>query len=374
MNEAVHRARWRLILGEDLGLGSCLSAADQRRDRMLQFLYGREGKGRNTGNPTDAPRGADLSDSVLSVPDWINQIHELFPQRTIERLEKDAIERYKIDEVVTNPEVLARAEPNQTLLEAVLRTKHLMNQEVLAVARQLVRRVVAQLMEKLAVTVRQPFTGPRVRRRSFVKVAKNFDWRTTIRRNLANWDRDRQKLGLQTPYFLTRTRRRVDRWQFIIVVDQSGSMVSSVIHSAITASIFRTLPSIRTHLIAFDTNVIDLTADCEDPVETLMKVQLGGGTDIGRAMEYASSLVENPRRTIIVLITDFFEGAPLQNLLRVTQRLKEGGAHLLGLAALDNQAEPAYDRETAKRLVELGMHVAAMTPGGLANWVAEKIN
>jgi predicted metal-dependent peptidase len=374
MNDAARRARWRLILGEDLGLNSCLSAADQRRDRMLQFLYGREGEGKNSGNPLDTPRGADLSDSVLSVPDWINQIHELFPKRTIERLEKDAIERYKIDEVVTNPEVLARAEPNQTLLEAVLRTKHLMNQEVLAVARQLVRRVVAQLMEKLAVTVRQPFTGPRVRRRSFAKVAKNFDWRTTVRRNLANWDRSRQQLGLQTPYFLTRTRRRVDRWQLIIAVDQSGSMVSSVIHSAITASIFRTLPSIRTHLIAFDTNVIDLTADCEDPVETLMKVQLGGGTDIGRAMEYASSLVENPRRTIIVLITDFFEGAPLQNLLRVTQRLKESGAHLLGLAALDNQAEPAYDRETAKRLVELGMHVGAMTPGELANWVAEKIN
>jgi predicted metal-dependent peptidase len=374
MNDAVRRARWRLILGEDLGLNCSLSAADQRRDQMLQFLYGRQGKGRNSEGPLDTARGADLSESVLSVPEWINQIHELFPKRTIERLEKDAIERYKIDEVVTNPEVLARAEPNQTLLEAVLRTKHLMNQEVLAVARQLVRRVVEQLMEKLSVAVRQPFTGPRVRRRSFIKVAKNFDWRTTVRRNLTHWDRDRQKLGLQTPYFLTRTRRRVDRWQFIIVVDQSGSMVSSVIHSAITASIFRTLPSIRTHLIAFDTNVIDLSNECEDPVETLMKVQLGGGTDIGRAMEYAASLVENPRRTIIVLITDFFEGGPIQHLLRVTQRLKEGGAHLLGLAALDSQAEPAYDRETAKRLVELGMHVGAMTPGELANWVAEKIN
>ena len=125
--------------------------------------------------------------------------------------------------------------------------------------------------------------------------------------------------------------------------------------------------------LGFDTSVIDLTSDCEDPVETLMKVQLGGGTDIGQAMTYAASLVENPRRTIIVLITDFFEGGPIHNLLRVTQKLKESGVHLLGLAALDDKAEPAYDRETAKRLVDLGMHVGAMTPGELANWVAEKI-
>jgi predicted metal-dependent peptidase len=370
-SDAERRTRWRLVLGEDHGLGASLSDLEQKRDRMLEFLYGREGAGRNSGN--DGARGADLSNSVLNVPEWINQIQELFPKRTIERLEKDAIERYKLDEVVTNPEVLARAEPNQTLLEAVLRTKHLMNQEVLAVARQLVRRVVAQLMEKLAVTVRQPFVGPRVRRRSHLKVAKNFDWRTTVRRNLANWDPDRRKLGLQTPYFLTRTRRRVDRWQFMIVVDQSGSMVSSVIHSAVTASIFRSLPSIKTHLIAFDTNVIDLTSDCEDPVETLMKVQLGGGTDIGQAMAYASTLVENPRKTILVLITDFCEGAPIANLFRVTKQLKESGVHLLGLAALDSKAEPAYDRGTAQRMVELGMHVAAMTPGELANWVAEKI-
>jgi Mg-chelatase subunit ChlD len=104
-----------------------------------------------------------------------------------------------------------------------------------------------------------------------------------------------------------------------------------------------------------------------------MKVQLGGGTDIGQAMTYAASLVENPRRTIILLITDFFEGAPIYNLLRVTQKLKESGVYLLGLAALDDKAEPSYDRETARRLVDLGMHVGAMTPGELANWLAEKI-
>jgi Mg-chelatase subunit ChlD len=372
MSDATRRARWRLVLGEDQGLCCSLSEIEQRRDQMLEFLYGRETCNRNSGGAPETRKGGQ-EDSVLSVPDWINGIHELFPKRTIERLEKDALERYKIDEIVTNAQVLERAEPNQTLLEAVLRTKHLMNPEILNAARVLVRRVVQQLIEKLAVTIRQPFAGARLRRRSLLKVAKNFDWRNTLRRNLRNWDKDRKKLGLETPWFFTRTRRRVDRWQFVIVVDQSGSMVSSVIHSAVTASIFHQLPAIKTHLIAFDTNVIDLSQDCQDPVETLMKVQLGGGTDIGKAMHYVSSLIENPRRTIVVLITDFFEGAPQENLLRITKELAESGVHLLGLAALDDNAEPNYDRQFAAQLVKLGMQVAAMTPGELANWVAEKI-
>jgi Mg-chelatase subunit ChlD len=371
VDDTVRRARWRLVLGEDHGLCASLSDVERHRDAMLEFLYGRECAGRNADLGQE--RSAGLEGSVLNVPDWVNAIHELFPKRTIERLERDAIERYQINEVVTNPEVLATVEPNPTLLEAVLRTKHLMNREVLELARALVRRVVAELMEKLAVQIRQPFGGPRIRRRSYIKSAKNFDWRETIRRNLRNWDQRQKRLGLDTPYFLSRTRRRIDRWQFIILVDQSGSMVSSVIHSAITASIFRGLPALKTHLIAFDTSVIDLTADCEDPVETLLKVQLGGGTDIGQAMTYAASLVENPRHTIVLLITDFHEGAPPQALLQVTKSLIESGVHLLGLAALDDRAEPAYNREFASQLVELGMHVGAMTPGELANWVAEKI-
>lgn len=375
MSNQVQRARWRLVLGEDQGLCAGLSSEQQRQDQLLQFLYGRGscagGKG-SDGNMS-MPRNADLSPSQISVPEWINGVHELFPKRTIERLEKDAIERYKIEEIVTNPDVLSRAEPNQTLLEAVLRTKHLMNQEVLTVARELVRRVVEQLMEKIARPIRQPFFGPRVRRRSWVKAAKNFDWRTTLRRNLRYWDPEKKRIGIQTAYFLTRTRRKVDKWQFVIVVDQSGSMVSSVIHSAITASVFHQLPAVKTHLIAFDTAVIDLTSDIEDPVETLMKVQLGGGTDIGQAMTYAASLVENPRRTILVLITDFYEGASEHTLLGVTRQLAESGVHLLGLAALDESASPVYNKDTASRLVQLGMHVAAMTPGELANWVAEKI-
>jgi Mg-chelatase subunit ChlD len=258
--------------------------------------------------------------------------------------------------------------------EKRLHTKHLMNQEVLAMARVLVRRVIEQLMEKLSRPLQQPFLGAMdCRKRSHLKIAKNFDAETTIRRKLAHFDPESRRLFIRTPHFSSRIRRHVDRWQIIILVDESGSMMDSVIHSAVTAAIFFGTKSVRTHLVLFDTAVVDVTEQCNDPVETLMKVQLGGGTDIGGALSYAASLVDNPRRTIVILIRDFYEGAPVDRLLSTAKKLIESGVTLLGLAALDERANPNYDRALAERLVAMGAHVAAMTPGELAEWVARKV-
>ncbi|MGB8702312.1 MAG: VWA domain-containing protein, partial [Thermosynechococcaceae cyanobacterium] len=308
-------------------------------------------EGQHSGDRSGPPsqdRHGGLGPSQLTVPEWINAIYELFPKKTIERLEKDALERYHLEEMVTNPDLLSRAEPSQALLKAVLRTKHLMNQDVLAMARLLVQRAIAELMEQLAREIQSPFLGAINRqRRSWLKVAKNFDAETTIRQNLSSYDPETKRLYIKTPYFHSRIRRQMDRWQIIIVVDESGSMLDSVIHAAVTASIFYSLKQVKTHLCIFDTTVVDLTDQCSDPVETLMQVQLGGGTDIGQALAYAESLVENPRNTIIILITDFFEGAPLERLLSVTHSLIESGVTLLGLAALDAQANPHYNRDLA---------------------------
>jgi len=272
-----------------------------------------------------------------------------------------------------NPDLLRRARPNMPLLKPVLHTKHLMNQVVLALARDLVRKVVEELIEKLARPVQSAFPGAVDRRRTRLKVAKNFDAKTTIHRNLAHYDLETKQLYLETPFFFSRIRRQADRWQIIIQVDESGSMADSVIHAAVTAAIFFGIKTLRTHLCLFDTNVVDVTDQCNDPVETIMKVQLGGGTDIGGALSYAAGLVESPRRTIVVLISDFCEGAPLGRLLAVAKGLVESGVSLLGLAALDERAEPNYDRATAEKLVAPGAHVAAMAPGELAEWVAQKV-
>lgn len=365
--------RWRLILGNTSCMGHTDDADVTARDAALDWLYGRDQDLGNRGVRRGGSRQGGDGDSVLTTVDWLDDIHRLFPKETIERLERDAVERYEITDIVTDPAVLERVQPSQTLLRAVLRTKHLMNPAVLELARKIVETVVRDLMEKLAKDVRTAFSGTRSRRPSSFKQRNNFDAKRTIRANLQHYHADEKRLYLEKPYFVSRVRRHLDRWQVILVVDQSGSMAGSVIHAAVTAACLWGMPGVKSHLIAFDSNVVDLTQDVEDPVELLLKVQLGGGTDIARAVAYAASLVENPRRTIIAVISDFFEGGDRNRLVREVHGLCEQGTHVLGLAALDEEANPSYDRELAGRLADVGAHVGAMTPGELAEFVAERV-
>jgi len=366
--------RWRLVLGQasDRALGDGLDERGQAMDAALQWLYGRGGAG--DGRDVQERNGGQ-GPSQLDVPAWIDQVHTLFPRETIERLERDAVERYQISEVVTNPEVLRRVRPSEALLRAVLRTKHLMNAEVLALARELVRRVVDELMARLRVELRVAFSGARDRRRrSSLKVASNFDFKTTLRRNLKHWDPDTRRIVIQEAFFHSRVRRHTEPWQVILLVDQSGSMVASVIHSAITAACLWSIPGVKPHLVAFDTAVVDLTDDVSDPVELLMKVQLGGGTDIARAMTYGAELVSAPRRAIVVLISDLYEGGSTATLVQEVRDLVAQGSRVLCLTALDADAVPSYDRALGQTLADCGAYVGAMTPGQLAGFVADAVH
>jgi len=366
--------RWRLLLGEP-AQAACGTLDDGAlaADAALEWLYGRD-DGSGQGRAARGERSAGTGAAQLSVPDWINTVHQLFPQEVIERLERDAVERYGIDEVVTNLDVLERIEPSETLLRAVLQTKHLMNPEVLAAARKLVAEVVRRIMEQLATEVRQAFSGTRDRRRrSRIPIARNFDFKSTIARNLHRWSPAQQRLYLETPLFNSRTRRHTQAWDIFLLVDQSGSMVDSVIHSAVMAACLWQLPGMRTRLAAFDTTVVDLTCDVSDPVELLMKVQLGGGTDIARAVAWAQAHISQPTTSIVVVVSDFYEGGSESELVRRVKALVESGVKVLGLAALDSRAEPAYNHAMAARLVAQGAQVAAMTPGQLAVWLAEKV-
>jgi len=365
--------RWRLVLGEaaeGVVPGGLVGEA-AGMDAALAWLYSRE-KG-FVGRDVRERTGG-LGPSQLAVPDWIEQIHRLFPAECIERLERDAVERYEISDVVTHPEVLRRVEPNEPLLRAVLRTKHLMNPEVLVLARKLVAKVFQQLMEKMRPQVREAFAGLINRhRRSRFAVARNFDFRATLRQNLSHYDVKSRRVLIERALFFARTQRHAEKWQVILLVDQSGSMVSSVIHSAVTAACLWSIPGIQPHLVAFDTQVVDLTADVTEPVELLMKVQLGGGTNIGQAVAYGAQLVDAPRRAVVVLISDFYEGGSSVQLLHEVRGLVAQGSIVLGLAALDAEAKPDYNRDMARKLVELGAHVGAMTPGELAQFIADKV-
>ena len=386
--------RWRLVLGSAAGrVLPALGADAGACDAAIDWLYGRDGElaarglrrggaatGRDGPDEKDdglgrpaRPRQAGHGPSALTTFDWLDEIHRLFPKETIERLERDAIERYEIQEIITDPQALQRIEPSAALLKAVLRTKHLINPEVLGLARQMVEKVVRELIERLATEVRQAFTGPRSRTPSRFKQARNFDFKRTLRANLAHYQPETRRVLIETPLFRSRSRRHIAPWQVILLVDQSGSMAGSVIHSAVTAACLWGLPGVRTHLVAFDTQVVDLTRDVEDPVELLMKVNLGGGTDIARAVRYGAQLIDNPRRSIVVLISDFFEGGDDYLLVRTVGELAAQGTHVLALAALDEQANPDFDRTMAQRLADAGAKVGAMTPGELAAFVAEHV-
>jgi Mg-chelatase subunit ChlD len=382
-------ARWRLVLGRfaDRSLGGALGGGSQggsggrgaaggnrlqQMDRVLEYLYGREYAGR--GVRSDGQRGADLSETALTIPEWLKDVRELFPQETVEIIERHALDRYGMTELVTDAEVLRKLEPNYELLKAVLTFRHLMKGEVLETARKIVRKVVDDLRRRLAREVRPVLWGRLNRqRRSRHKVFRNLDWRRTIRANLKNWDRERKRMVIESLHFFSRVERHLP-WHIIMAVDCSGSMMDSVIYSAVMAGIFKGLPSLRVTLVAFDTAVVDLSDQVEDPTELLMNVQLGGGTDIAGALGYCESCVQTPSRTILVLVTDFCEGGPPAALLAAIKRLREAGVRVLGLAALDDKAQPAYDRDMAARCVAMGAEVAALTPLRLAEWLAKVLS
>jgi Mg-chelatase subunit ChlD len=255
----------------------------------------------------------------------------------------------------------------------VLALKGQMQGPVLAEARRLIARVIEDVKRKLEQEVKSALSGRLNRfRRSQHKVARNFDARGTIRRNLKNWDPERRKLLVEDPRFFNRVRKHLP-WEVILCIDQSGSMCNSVIHSAVMAGILAGLPLFRVRLVIFDTSVVDLSDHVSDPVEVLMSVQLGGGTNIGQAVRYCEGLVTQPRRAVLVLVTDFCEGADPRVLIAACKRLREAGVKLLGLAALDAQANPWYDQQMAGRLAAEGMEIAALTPPQLAHWLAAVI-
>jgi Mg-chelatase subunit ChlD len=369
-------ARWRLMLGRfaDNAMPNAMNGQQCQMDAALDYLYGREyrGRGMRDGKPGDNRQGGSEA-SQITIPDWLNQVRELFPRETVEIIEKHALDRYGMSDLVTDPQVLERLEPNYDLLRTLLTFKSMMRGEVLEMARRIIRQVVEDLKRRLEADVRRVMFGKLNRfQHSPLRVAQNFDWRRTVRANLKHYDPEERKLPIRDVFFFSRVERHLP-WHVVLCVDQSGSMTDSVIHSAVMAGILAGLPSLKVSLVVFDTAVVDLSGYVDDPAEALMSVQLGGGTDIAKAMTYCETLVENPHRTIVIVVTDFYEGGSPKRLIATVKHLCETGAKVIGLAALDSSATPSYDRQMAERLAQAGADIAALTPLQLAEWLMKVI-
>lgn len=367
--------RWRLVLGKYSSNHLTFSEdninyADM--DTLLEFLYERE-YGEERGVRSDK-RAGSLNPSNLTVPQWITKIKELFPKETVEILEKHALDKYNLKELLTDKTVLEKLEPNPELLKSILQMKHLMKGEVLETAKKIVKVTAEEIAKKLEQDIKTAING-RLDRNKYggIKSSRNIDFKRTIKHNLKNFDRELNTLVVDRVYFNKRVKPS-NPWNVIIAVDESGSMLDSVIHSAIMAGIFSKLPMLKTNLVIFDTEIVDLTEYVEDVVQTLMSIQLGGGTNISRALQYCNGLMENPHKTIVILVTDLYEGGSYGTMYARAKDIVESGARLIVLPALGIDAEPIYDRGAAEKMAALGAKVAAVTPGGLAKWIAKIIS
>lgn len=363
-------ARWRLVLGKAAEAQNITCAGDadcERIEQLVGYLFDPW----NVDGSGDQQGGSE--GSRLTIPTWIDAVSELFPRQAKEVLERELVQRRGIRELMEKPELLEKIEPNKELVKTLLTHKDLLNPKTRALARKIIDQVVTELKQKLKVNIEQAITGALRRdRHSPRKVLRNLDLKTTIRRNLRNFNHEHGKLLVDRLYFFAAERKQRP-WHIIVTVDQSGSMLDSAIFSAIMASIFAELPSLRTSLVLFDTQVVDLSDKVGQPVDVLLSIHLGGGTDITKALMYSHSLVREPGRTIVVLITDFYEGRPVGDLVRQTRQMAESGIRMIGLGALGYDARPQYNRQTAKQLRKVGMDILVCTPEKLAECMAEII-
>jgi hypothetical protein len=369
--QSATQRRWRLALGRysQNSLGG-VSGRDADADRVLDYLYSREHAKRGL---TFGKGPGSLDPTQMTAINWLGKARALFPNDVFEVLQSHALDRYGLTDLLKDPKTLDALKPNPALLKVLLSFHGRAQPEVKAKLRVIADQVIKDIIERLKSEIERAFSGRRNRfRRSKLASAANFDWRATIRANLATYDPDRKRIIAERLYFNSRERRRLP-WRIIMCVDQSGSMTDSIIHSAVMAAILSGLPGVDVKLVLFDTSIIDVSDQLTDPLETLLSVRLGGGTDIGSAVAYCETLVSDPERTIFVLLTDFCEGASPRALYAAIARLAEARVKLVGLAALDDGGAADFDHGVAGRVAELGMQVGAMTPYQLARWLADII-
>jgi Mg-chelatase subunit ChlD len=371
-------SRWRLVLGKTAeGHGiTCAGDGQARRvEDLVGFLFDEGGAGGagGAGRQRSGSRQGGRGGPALTVPEWVDRVAELFPHQAKEVLERELVQRRGIGELLERPDLLDKIEPNVELVKTLLTHKHLLTPATRVLARKVIDKVVQQLRERMKVQVESALTGALRRdRHSPRRVYRNLDLGRTLRRNLKNYDAGTGKLLVERLFFFAAERKRRP-WHVLVAVDQSGSMLDSAIFSAVMASVFAELPAVRTSLVLFDTEVVDLSGQVGQPVDVLLSVHLGGGTDITRALQYCQTLVREPARSIVVLITDFYEGRDERDLVRQVRLMADAGVRMIGLGALGYDARPEYNKATARKLRKVGMDVLVCTPERLAECMAQII-
>jgi Mg-chelatase subunit ChlD len=361
--------RWRLLLGgADDGTGVGLAGDDATVDAALAALYDGD------GDAADGRRSAGLGASAPRVARWLGDIRAFFPSTVVQVMQKDAIERLNLTRLLLEPEMLEAVEPDVHLVGTLLSLNRMMPAKARESARVVVRRVVEELERRLAQRTRTALTGAlnRAARVHRPRRHADIDWHRTIRANLRHYLPERRTVVPERLVGYARRQQAVQR-EVVLCIDQSGSMAASVVYSSVFGAVLASMRSLRTSLVVFDTAVVDLTEQLHDPVEVLFGTQLGGGTDINRAIAYCQGLVGRPNDTIFVLISDLYEGGIREEMLRRVAAMTAAGVQVVVLLALSDEGAPSYDRDNAAALASLGVPAFACTPDAFPDLMAAAI-
>ena len=360
--------RWRLVLGggEAEGTGCQLQGSDTRLDGALENLYMTpEEKEKNRLN---VGKGA----SRPNVARWLGDIREFFPSSVVRVMQQDALERLGLKQMLLEPEMMEAVQPDVHLVATLLSLKSLLKGKARDTARIVVRRVVEELERKLANPTRQAIMGSLNRASRNNRPKHNeIDWNRTIRANLKHYQAE---YGTIVPERrIGYGRKRSALRDIILCVDQSGSMASSVVYAGIFGAVLASMPALRTKVVVYDTSVVDLTDQLSDPVEVLFGTQLGGGTDINKALTFTEGLIQNPAETILILISDLFEGGNEGEMLKKAASIRQSGVNFIALLALSDEGRPSFDKGVASKLAAMDIPAFACTPDKFPDLMAAAI-
>lgn len=355
--------KWRMILGnedsQDEGEGE-LTEELQKMDETLAALY-------------EGTREGGLAGSSPNVNRWLGDIRKYFPSKVVKLLQKDALEKLELHEMLMEPELLATLERDIHLINTILSLKDVLPDRTIETARQVVTEIVNNIRKKLEAPMSQAWRGLiKQRYRSKRPKFHEIDWQKTIQANLKNYNATVQTIIPQ--HFHAIKGRSSALKEVVILVDQSASMSSSLVYASIYAAVMAKLPSIKTTLLAFDTSVVNLTDLIEDPVEILFGVQLGGGTDISLALEAANNVINHPQEATLILISDLFDGQDDAGVIAHAKLLVDRGVNMITLLSLDDEGIPAYDGEVSKSLIQLGVPCLACSPEEFPELICKQIN
>jgi Mg-chelatase subunit ChlD len=354
--------KWRLILGGDQsdGTGLSLGGNDLKMDQTLEALYDNDRKG-------------GLGPSSPNVSRWLGDIRTFFPNTVVQVMQQDALKRLDLTQMLFEKEMLENVEPDVNLVATLMTLSRVMPEKTKDTARQVVRKVVDELLRKLSQPTQQAIVGSLNRSARNRRPKHNeINWALTIQKNLKHYQPEYKTIIPETR--IGYGRKRTSLKDVVLCLDQSGSMGTSVVYSGIFGAVMASIPAIKTKMVVFDTAVVDLTEELNDPVELLFGVQLGGGTDIHAAVTYCHQLITRPTDTVMVLITDLYEGGDEAGMRKKAIELVTAGVQLIVLLALNDEGAPSYDHANAQFFASIGVPVFACTPDKFPDLMAAAIS